>query len=193
MGEDGAVLVKDPAKAEEAEILREKGTNRAKFFRGQIDKYTWVDYGSSYLPSELNAAYLWAQLEKWDEINDARLQRWNAYREQLQPLADAGRISLPVVPEGCTHNAHMFYIKTKDIDERQELINFLKDNGILAVFHYIPLHTAPAGEKFCRFHGEDVDTTKESERLLRLPMYYTLTEDNVTEVCDRIKAFYRTR
>lgn len=193
MGEGGAVLVKDPAKAEEAEILREKGTNRAKFFRGQIDKYTWVDYGSSYLPSELNAAYLWAQLEKWDEINDTRLQRWNAYREQLQPLADEGRISLPVVPEGCTHNAHMFYIKTKDIDERQELINFLKDNGILAVFHYIPLHTAPAGEKFCRFHGEDVYTTKESERLLRLPMYYTLTEDNVTEVCDRIKAFYRTR
>jgi len=193
MGEGGAVLIKDRDKAEEAEILREKGTNRAKFFRGQIDKYTWVDYGSSYLPSELNAAYLWAQLEKWDEINDARLARWNQYREELQPLADAGRIGLPFIPEGCQHNAHMFYIKTKDLTERQALIQYLKEDGILAVFHYIPLHTAPAGEKFCRFHGEDVYTTRESERLLRLPMYYTLTADEVTKVCGRIRSFYQDR
>lgn len=193
MGEGGAVLIQDKNRAEEAEILREKGTNRAKFFRGQIDKYTWVDYGSSYLPSELNAAYLWAQLEKWDGINDARLSRWNQYREELTPLAEAGRIQLPVIPEGCRHNAHMFYIKTRDIGEREALIQYLKEDGILAVFHYIPLHTAPAGKKYCRFHGEDVYTTRESERILRLPMYYALTADEVTKVCDRIRSFYRNR
>ncbi len=190
MGEGGAILIRDKDRVEEAEILREKGTNRSQFFRGQIDKYTWVSYGSSYLPSELNAAYLWAQLQIADKINETRLARWQQYYEMLSPLADTGRISLPVIPEGCTHNAHMFYIKTKDIDERQALIEFLKERGILAVFHYIPLHSAPAGKKYGRFFGEDVYTTKESERLLRLPMYYSLTEENVEEVADAVKAFY---
>lgn len=193
MGEGGAILIRNKNAAEEAEILREKGTNRSQFFRGQIDKYTWVNYGSSYLPSELNAAYLAAQLDVADKINDTRLARWNQYYEELQPLSEAGRIELPTVPDGCRHNAHMFYIKTKDIDERQQLIGWLKENGIAAVFHYIPLHTAPAGLKYCRFHGEDVYTTKESERLLRLPMYYDLTSENVSEVCDRIREFYRAR
>ena len=191
MGEGGATLIRDPENIERAEIFREKGTNRSKFFRGQIDKYTWVNYGSSYLPSELNAAYLYAQLERADEINRTRLARWNQYYEMLTPLAEEGRISLPVIPEGCVHNAHMFYIKTKDIEERQELIGYLREHGILAVFHYIPLHTAPAGIRYCRFHGEDVYTTKESERLLRLPMYYSLTEENVDEVVTRINEFYR--
>ena len=191
MGEGGATLIRDPENIERAEIFREKGTNRSKFFRGQIDKYTWVNYGSSYLPSELNAAYLYAQLERADEINQTRLARGNQYYEMLTPLAGEGRISLPVIPEGCVHNAHMFYIKTKDIEERQELIGYLREHGILAVFHYIPLHTAPAGIRYCRFHGEDVYTTKESERLLRLPMYYSLTEENVDEVVTRINEFYR--
>lgn len=193
MGEGGAILIRDKDKADEAEILREKGTNRSQFYRGQIDKYTWVSYGSSYLPSELNAAYLAAQLDVADEINQTRLARWHQYYELLSPLAAAGRIDLPVIPEGCVHNAHMFYIKTRDINERQQLIGYLKEHGIAAVFHYIPLHTSPAGQKYCRFHGEDVWTTKESERLLRLPMYYDLTEDNVSEVVQRIEEFYRAR
>ena len=171
MGEGGALIINNSAYNERAEILREKGTNRAKFFRGQVDKYTWVDFGDSYLPSELNAAYLWAQLEKADEINDDRLTSWNAYYDAFNPLKDAGKIELPVVPDGCEHNAHMFYIKCKDIQERSELISYLKINGILAVFHYIPLHSAPAGLKYGRFDGEDTYTTKESERLVRLPMY----------------------
>ena len=152
MGEGGALLINDPAYNERAEILREKGTNRAKFFRGQVDKYTWVDFGDSYLPSELNAAYLWAQLLRADEINDDRMRSWDAYRQAFAPLAAAG---LPTVPAGCAHNAHMFYLKCKDLEERTALIQYLKDNEILAVFHYIPLHSAPAGRKFGRFDGED--------------------------------------
>ena len=190
MGEGGALLIKDEKYIEDAEIYREKGTNRSKFFRGQIDKYTWVNFGSSYLPSELNAAYLWAQLEMADEITDARMARWNQYNTLLQPLADKGLIELPYIPEHCTHNAHMFYIKTKDIDERGKLISYLKENDILAVFHYIPLHTAPAGLKYGRFHGADNYTTKESERLLRLPMFYTLKEEEVDYICEKVKAFY---
>ena len=190
MGEGGALLIQDPEKIEEAEIIREKGTNRSKFFRGQIDKYTWVNYGSSYLPSDMNAAYLYAQLEMADEINDARLHVWNRYYEGLKELADAGKIELPVVPEGCVHNAHMFYIKAKDLEERTSLISFLKENGILSVFHYIPLHSAPAGQKFGRFHGEDVYTTKESERLCRLPMYYGLADEQVDYIISKVKAFY---
>ncbi len=190
MGEGGAILIRDADKTDEAEILREKGTNRSQYYRGQIDKYTWVDYGSSFLPSELNAAYLCAQLEKADEINDTRLARWEQYYQGLKPLEEAGRIELPVIPDGCVHNAHMFYIKTKDIAERQALIDALKAQDILAVFHYIPLHSSPAGLKFGRFHGEDVYTTKESERLLRLPMYYSLTEADVDEVVSVIKKFY---
>ena len=190
MGEGGALLIQNPDMIETAEIIREKGTNRSKFFRGQIDKYTWVNYGSSYLPSDMNAAYLYAQLEMADEINDARLHVWNRYYEGLKELADAGKIELPVIPEGCVHNAHMFYIKAKDLEERTALISFLKENGILSVFHYIPLHSAPAGQKFGRFHGEDVYTTKESERLCRLPMYYGLTDEQVDYIISKVKAFY---
>ena len=162
MGEGGCLLIKDPVQAERAEIIREKGTNRSKFFRGQIDKYTWVDKGSSYLPSDLNAAYLWAQLEYAEDIYDDRMHNWNLYKEQLQPLADKGIIDLPFIPEGCVHNAHMFYIKAKDLAERSALISWLKEHGISAVFHYIPLHSSPAGQKFGRFCGEDVYTTRES-------------------------------
>lgn len=192
MGEGGALLIRDPEKISEAEILREKGTNRSQFFRGQIDKYTWVDYGSSFLPSELNAAYLMAQLDRADAINNARLARWEQYYRLLSPLAAEGRIELPVIPKDCVHNAHMFYIKTRDLEERQALIQALREQGILAVFHYIPLHSSPAGRKFGRFHGEDRYTTRESERLLRLPMYYSLTEENVNDVVSVIEEFYRT-
>lgn len=190
MGEGGALLIKDIKKAEEAEILREKGTNRSKFFRGQIDKYTWVSYGSSYLPSDMNAAYLYAQLEQADVINDYRLSIWNQYYEGLTELQKQNKIELPVIPADCVHNAHMFYIKAKDLAERTQLIAYLKDNGIQAVFHYIPLHSAPAGIKYGRFHGEDKYTTKESERLLRLPLYYGLTADEVAYIIDKIKKFY---
>ena len=190
MGEGGALLIRDPNYIEKAEIIREKGTNRSKFFRGQIDKYTWVDAGSSYLPSELNAAYLWAQLEQADKIFDNRMKTWNLYYELLTDLQKQGVISLPVVPENCAHNAHMFYIKAKDLDERTHLIDFLKEQGILAVFHYIPLHTAPAGKKFGVFCGEDRYTTKESERLVRLPMYYGLEEEKVVYIANKIKDFY---
>lgn len=191
MGEGGAILINDDSYKEEAEIIREKGTDRAKFFRGQVDKYTWVNYGSSYLPSDLNAAYLWGQLLEAEKINDTRMECWNCYRENLQSLADEGKIELPYIPEHCTHNAHMFYIKTKDLQERSALIGFLKEHEVNAVFHYIPLHTAPAGLKFGRFVGEDKYTTKESERLLRLPMYYGLTKVEVAYVCEQIKEFYK--
>ena len=190
MGEGGAVVVNNPAFVERAEILREKGTDRARFFRGQVDKYTWVDIGDSFLPSELNAAYLWAQLEMADEINENRLESWNAYRAAFQDLADAGRIELPTVPEGCVHNAHMFYIKCRDLSERTELIRFLKERDILAVFHYVPLHSAPAGLKYGRFCGEDVYTTRESDRLLRLPLYYGLTREDQARVIAAVRDFY---
>ena len=190
MGEGGALLIRDEKHVEDAEIIREKGTNRSKYYRGQIDKYTWINYGSSYLPSDMNAAYLYAQLEIAEEINSARLALWSRYYENLQGLAAAGKIELPTVPEGCVHNAHMFYIKAAEIEERTALKAYLAEKGILAVFHYIPLHTAPAGKKFGRFHGEDRYTTKESERLLRLPMYYGLKEEEVEYICDAVKAFY---
>lgn len=190
MGEGGALLIKDPDDMEMAEIIREKGTNRAKFFRGQIDKYTWVEAGSSYLPSELNAAYLYGQLEQADKIFDDRMNSWNRYYEAFKELADAGKIELPVIPEGCTHNAHMFYIKCKDLEERTALISCAKEKDILMVFHYIPLHSAPAGKKYGRFNGEDVYTTKESERLVRLPLYYGLSEEDQEKVIDTVKAFY---
>ena len=190
MGEGGALLIKDPDMIERAEIVREKGTNRSKFFRGQIDKYTWVDAGSSYLPSELNAAYLWAQLEQADIVNDNRLKSWNLYKELLTPIAEKEYITLPYIPEECTHNAHMFYIKTKNLEERSALISYLKENGVLAVFHYIPLHGAPAGQKYGEFIGEDKYTTRESERLVRLPMYYNLSEEDITYVAELISRFY---
>lgn len=191
MGEGGAILIRDEEKIEDAEILREKGTNRSKFFRGQIDKYTWVNQGSSYLPSDMNAAYLWAQLEMAEKINDYRLSIWEQYWRELTPLAEAGKIELPTVPQDCVHNAHMFYIKAKDIEERSALIGHMKENGVLTVFHYIPLHTAPAGLKFGRFHGEDKYTTKESERLVRLPLYFGLKEEEVSYICDKVREFYR--
>ena len=190
MGEGGAVLVNNPAYVERAEILREKGTNRSKFFRGQVDKYTWVDIGDSFLPSELNAAYLWAQLEMADEINEDRLRSWQRYWDAFQDLAAAGRVALPTVPEGCVHNAHMFYIKCKDLSERTALISFLKERDILAVFHYVPLHSAPAGLRFGRFAGEDTYTTAESDRLVRLPMYYKLTEEDQNRVIKAVRDFY---
>ncbi len=190
MGEGGALLIRDPEQIEKAEILREKGTNRSKFFRGQIDKYTWVNYGSSYLPSDMNAAYLWAQLEAADQINTDRMRTWKLYEELLSPLRDKGRIELPFVPEGCEHNAHMFWIKAADLSERSRLITFLKEAGIQSVFHYIPLHTAPAGQKFGRFHGEDRYTTKESERLLRLPLYYGLKEEDTRYIAAKVREFY---
>lgn len=193
MGEGGAISIQNESCVDRAEIIREKGTNRSKFFRGQIDKYTWVDLGSSYLPSELNAAYLYAQLEEADAINHNRLNTWDLYFELLQGLKEAGHIELPYVPEECAHNAHMFYIKTKDLEERSALIKHLKGNDILAVFHYIPLHTAPAGMRFGRFHGEDKYTTKESERLLRLPMYYGLEKNKVEYVAKKIIEFYEKR
>ncbi len=191
MGEGGALLIQDADMVESAEIIREKGTNRSKFYRGQIDKYTWVDFGSSYLPSDMNAAYLYAQLEMAEEINDARLACWDRYYENLKPLAEAGYIELPVVPEGCVHNAHMFFIKAKDVEERTALIDFLKSKEVMSVFHYIPLHTAPAGKRFGRFHGEDKYTTKESERLTRLPMFYGLTLEQVDYICEQVKGFYQ--
>lgn len=190
MGEGGALLIRDESYIEDAEIIREKGTNRSKFYRGQIDKYTWVNYGSSYLPSDMNAAYLWAQLKLAEEITADRLASWNYYRERLSPLQEQGKLVLPTIPKDCTHNAHMFYIKCKDIEERTALLSYLKEKEILAVFHYIPLHTAPAGLKFGRFAGEDVYTTKESERLARLPLYYGLKPEQVDYICDCIEAFY---
>ena len=193
MGEGGALLINRQEYNERAEILREKGTNRSKFFRGQVDKYTWVDFGDSYLPSELNAAYLWAQLMKADEINENRLNSWSKYWDAFLPLAKAGKLELPTVPDGCVHNAHMFYIKAKDLEERTALIKRLKERGILAVFHYVPLHSAPAGIRFGRFAGEDLYTTSQSDRLLRLPMYFGLTENDRQAVIDAVTEFYNER
>lgn len=191
MGEGGALLIKNAENILKAEIIREKGTNRSQFFRGEIDKYTWMEAGSSYLPSELNAAYLWGQLENVDKIFESRMNAWNLYYKLLEPLAQEGKIELPVIPEGCEHNAHMFYIKTKGLTERTELINYLKQNDIKAVFHYIPLHTAPAGKKYGVFHGEDKYTTLESERILRLPLYYGIGQNDVEQVVDKIYEFYK--
>lgn len=189
MGEGGALLFQDESYLEPAEILREKGTNRSKFFRGQVDKYTWVDYGSSYLPSDMNAAYLWAQLEAAEKINEKRLDIWEYYQEHLEPLAKSGAVEQPFIPDYATHNAHMYYLKVKDLETRTHLLAYLKEKGILSVFHYVPLHSSAAGEKFGRFHGEDRYTTKESERILRLPMYYSLTMQEAEQVVCALKAF----
>ncbi len=190
MGEGGALLLPTLEKRDEAEICREKGTDRSRFFRGQVDKYTWVDYGSSYLPSDINAAYLLAQLEMFDEIFEDRMRTWHTYDEALKPLREAGLIETQVIPEGCTHNAHMYYIKARDLAERTALIQHLKDRGILAVFHYIPLHSSPAGLKFGRFSGEDVYTTRESDRLLRLPLYYRIAPEDTARVIEGVLSFY---
>ena len=188
MGEGGAIVINNAAYNERAEILREKGTNRARFFRGQVDKYTWVDFGDSYLPSELNAAYLWAQLLRADEINDDRMETWKQYYQAFSDLTR--RIELPFVPDGCVHNAHMFYIKCKDLDERTRFIQYMKEHDVNCVFHYVPLHSAPAGLKFGRFSGEDEFTTKESERLVRLPLYFNLAEADRAKVITNVRNFF---
>ncbi len=190
-GEGGAIFINDKSYVERAEIIMEKGTNRNKFFRGEVDKYTWVDVGSSYLLSEINAAYLWAQLEKAVVINISRLKIWNFYSESLKPLKERGLIELPYIPDHCQHNGHMFYLKTKNLEERSNLINYLKDKGIMAIFHYVPLHSSPAGKKFGRFAGIDVNTTKESERLLRLPLYFGLKEKEADYIISNIKDFFK--
>ena len=190
MGEGGAILINNPDYIEKAEILREKGTNRAQFFRGQVAKYNWVDFGDSYLQSDLNAAYLWAQLEVADEINENRLATWKAYYEAFKPLEETGIISLPTIPEGCVHNAHMFYFKAKDLDTRQAYIKYMKENEIQCTFHYVPLHSAPAGLKFGRFDGMDEHTTPDSDRLVRLPMYYNLKSDDLQKVIDKTIEFF---
>ena len=189
MGEGGAVLFQDDKYQEPAEILREKGTDRSKFFRGQVDKYRWIDYGSSYLPSEMNAAYLYAQLEECDRISRKRMQIYDFYHEALECLEKEGKIERPYVPSECTHNAHMYYIKVRNMEVRSKLIKHLRENGICSVFHYVPLHTAPAGLKFGRFAGEDVYTTKESERLMRLPMFYNLDMEDAQKVVDTLLAY----
>lgn len=189
-GEGGAILINNADYIEKAEILREKGTNRAQFFRGQVAKYNWVDFGDSYLQSDLNAAYLWAQLEMADQINDNRLETWNSYYEAFKPLEEKGIIELPTIPADCVHNAHMFYIKTKDLDTRQEFIKFMKDNEILCVFHYVPLHSAPAGLKFGRFNGIDEHTTSDSDRLVRLPMYYNIAKEDLDKVIEKTIEFF---
>ncbi len=190
MGEGGAILIKDLENIEKAEIIREKGTNRSKFFRGEVDKYTWVEIGSSYLPSELNAAYLYAQLEASVKLYDDRMKSWKHYYKSLSYLEEKNIIHLPKIPDECEHNAHMFYIKTKDLEERTNLISYLKKNGISAVFHYIPLHSSPAGNRFGEFRGIDNYTTKESERLLRLPMYYGLSDSDIDFIVEKIYEYY---
>lgn len=191
MGEGGALVINNPIYNEKAEILREKGTDRAKFFRGQVDKYTWVDFGDSYLPSELNAAYLWAQLQNADRINENRLKSWNTYRNAFEKLVEAGKIEIPYIPEECIHNAHMFYIKLRNLEERTRYIVYMKEREIQTVFHYVPLHSAPAGLKFDRFSGEDEYTTNESERLVRLPLYYGLKEEDIEKTIKTTIAFFR--
>lgn len=190
MGEGGALVINDDRYFEDAEILREKGTDRSKFLRGQIDKYTWVNYGSSYLPSDLNAAYLWAQLEQADKIQAHRMNIWNTYYKAFKELEETGKIILPVIPEGCNHNAHMFYFKLPDLEQRTEYISFMKKNEIATVFHYIPLHSAPAGLKFGRFEGSDTYTTSHSNRLVRLPLYYGMTEEDLNTVISKTKEFF---
>ena len=192
-GEGGLLIVNDERFSERAEIIREKGTNRSQFFRGMIDKYSWVDLGSSYLPNELSAAYLWGQLEKADEINKNRLKSWQLYFDQLNTLADQGLVELPTIPDTCMHNAHMFYIKVKNLDERTKLLEFLKQKNIMAVFHYIPLHSSIAGKKFGIFHGKDLCTTHESDRLIRLPLYYGLTEDEIKYTAKAIYDYFNEK
>lgn len=191
MGEGGALVFNDDNFKEKAEIIREKGTNRSKFFRGQVDKYTWVDFGSSYLPSDINAAYLFAQLEAAEDITKNRLDSWNFYNNSLKDLEKIGHITLPFIPDYCKHNAHMFYIKLKDLKTRTKFIDYLKGKEIQAVFHYIPLHSAPAGKKFGKFFGEDKFTTIESERLVRLPLYYNIEKAKIEYIVEQVKNFFK--
>lgn len=189
-GEGGAILFQEQSLFERAEIIREKGTDRSRFFRGQVDKYTWVDIGSSYLPSELNAAFLFGQLEKAEEIYENRMLSWNKYYKELKPLQEREVLSLPYVPSYCIHNAHMFYIKVRNLEERSKLLHFLKDRGITAVFHYVPLHSSEAGQKYGSFFATDCYTTTESNRLIRLPLYYNMLEQDIDRIIDCIYTFY---
>lgn len=190
-GEGGLLIINDEKFIQRAEIIREKGTNRSLFFRGMVDKYSWVDIGSSYLPNDISAAYLWGQLEKADEINNNRIQSWQNYYDELKELQETNFIELPTIPEQCIHNAHMFYIKVKDIQERTNLLEYLKEQEIYAVFHYVPLHSAPAGLKFGRFHGLDNFTTRDSERLIRLPMFYGISSDQISYICRIIHQWFK--
>lgn len=190
MGEGGALVLNREGDTERAEILREKGTNRSQFFRGQVAKYNWVDYGDSFLPSDLNAAYLWAQLEQAEKITENRMRTWNAYHEAFRILRERGRAELPAVPEGCVHNAHMYWLKCASLEERTRFIRFMNEREINCVFHYVPLHSAPAGLKFGRFHGEDRYTTAESDRLVRLPMYYGMKEEDRNRVIGSALEFF---
>lgn len=189
-GEGGAILINKPSFIERAEIVREKGTNRSQFFRGQVDKYTWRDIGSSYLMSDLQAAYLWAQLEQANKINQRRLALWKNYYQALKPFAEVGKLDLAVIPADLEHNAHMFYIKLKDIEQRTAFNKHMQAENILSVFHYVALHSSPAGRKFGRFHGDDCYTTKESDRLVRLPMFYNLTDEEQQQVINQIQCFF---
>lgn len=190
-GEGGLLIVNDDRFKEQAEIIREKGTNRSQFFRGMVDKYQWVDMGSSYLPSELQAAYLWGQLEQANEINDNRLAAWKRYYDALLPLQETGKIILPVIPEVCTHNAHMFYVKTRNLEERQALLSHLRTNEIIAAFHYVPLHSSKAGKQFGRFEGNDRYTTQESERLIRLPIWFGMSNEEQRPVITAVRDFFK--
>ena len=190
MGEGGAIAINRSSSVEKAEIIREKGTNRSKFYRGQVDKYTWIDVGDSYLPSEINAAYLWPQLQIADDINHDRLSTWDYYYSSLKPLEAQGKLKLPTVPENCRHNAHMFYVKLSSLKERTEFITFMREKGIMCVFHYVPLHSAPAGIKYGRFHGEDVYTTAESDKLVRLPMYFGITDEAKEQITKAVRGFF---
>lgn len=190
MGEGGAILINDEQYIEKAEILREKGTNRSQFYRGQVAKYNWIDFGDSYLASDINAAYLWAQLEAADKINQNRLETWERYRNALKVLEEKGILELPYIPRECVHNAHMFYIKCRNLETRQSFIQYMRDNDILCVFHYVPLHSAPAGLKFGRFHGIDKYTTTESERLVRLPLYYNIINKDLDRVIEKTLTFF---
>ena len=189
-GEGGLLIINDENYITQAEIIREKGTNRSQFFRGMVDKYSWVDIGSSYLMNDLSAAYLWGQLDIADEINDERVNHWKMYYKGLSGLSKKGVLELPVVPDSCLHNGHMFYIKVKDLNERTILIEHLASHGVQTVFHYIPLHSAPAGIKFGAFFGEDKYTTVESERLIRLPLYYGIKQEEIKSVIDIIVEYY---
>ena len=190
-GEGGLLIINDERFVERAEIIREKGTNRSKFFRGEVDKYSWVDIGSSYLPSELQAAYLWGQLERADAIIRDRLDHWGKYFEALAPLARQGHFEVPTIPANLEHNAHMFYIKVKDLSVRTALLQYLQQNGVYAVFHYVPLHSSEAGIRFGRFHGQEKMTTKESERLIRLPLYFGMTQEEIEKVIEHVSRFFK--
>ncbi len=190
-GEGGALIINNDRFVRRAEVIREKGTNRSEFMRGEVDKYTWTDIGSSYLLSELNTAFLYAQLEIAEEIRDDRLRSWNYYNELLKPLADRGYLELPVIPEGCEHNGSIFYIKVRDKEERRKIIGYLRENGVMSVFHYIPLHCSSAGLRFGCFHGEDRYTTSESERLLRMPLYFGLDTNAIEYAAGLLMRYYR--